>query len=160
MTVEATIPVDNIIRTDYIGDGKVGSVTFWIDKLSVFAIGGGGTTSTSGCFIATAAYGSYFEKHVQILRNFRDVYLLTNDWGRAFVGFYYRHSPVIANFIARHDGLRAAVRLGLAPVVGVAYVTMHTTPVQKVPILILLIGVLMAGMVMILRMRRFRRIVG
>jgi len=43
---------------------------------------------------------------------------------------------------------------------GVAYVTMHTTPVQKALILILLIGVLMTGMVMILRMRRFRRIVG
>ncbi len=158
------MPSGNIIATDYVGDGTVGSVTFWVDHLSFFAIGGGsgGTTSTSasGCFIATAAYGSYFEKHVQILRNFRDVYLLTNDWGRAFVSFYYRHSPVIANFIARHDGLRAAVRLGLAPVVGVAYVTMHTTLVQKVLILILLIGVLTAGMVMILRMRRFRRIVG
>ena len=158
----SSVPVGNIIATDYVGDGTVGSVTFWVDHLSFFAIGGGsggGTTSTNGCFIATAAYGSYFEKHVQILRNFRDVYLLTNDWGRAFVSFYYRHSPVIANFIARHDGLREAVRLGLAPVVGVAYVTMHTTPVQKALILILLIGVLMAGMVMILRMRRFRRII-
>jgi hypothetical protein len=155
--------VGNIIATDYVGDGTVGSVTFWVDHLSVFGIGGGsgaGEDSGSGCFIATAAYGSYFEKHVQILRNFRDVHLLTNDWGRAFVGFYYRHSPVIANFIARHDGLRAAVRLGLAPVVGAAYVTTHTTPVQKALILILLIGVLTAGMVVILRMRRFRRIVG
>jgi hypothetical protein len=50
------------------------------------------------------------------------------------------------------------VRLGLAPLIGVAYVTIHTTPVQKVLILLLLIGVLMAGTVAILRMRRSRRI--
>ncbi len=71
-----------------------------------------------------------------------------------------RNSPAIADVIAKNGVLRAAVRLALAPVVGVAYVTMHTTLVQKVLILILLIGVLTAGMVMILRMRRFRRIVG
>jgi len=121
---------------------------------------GGGESSSSGCFIATAAYGSYFEKHVQILRNFRDAYLLTNDWGRAFVGFYYRHSPAIADVIAKHGALRATVRLGLAPVVGVAYVTIHTTPVQKVLILLFMIGILTAGMVMILRMRRVRRVIG
>jgi uncharacterized repeat protein (TIGR01451 family) len=140
----------------------------WIDvnHLSSVALGaaGGatvpGSASSSGCFIATAAYGSYFEKHVQILRNFRDGYLLTNDWGRAFVNFYYRHSPAIADVIARHDGLRAAVRLGLAPVVGVAWVTIHTTPLQKVLILLALIGFLTVGTVMILRYRKVRRVVG
>jgi len=154
----------NIITTDYVGDGVLGSVTFWVDHLSFFGIGGGGgggaEESKSGCFIATAAYGSYFEKHVQILRNFRDVYLLTNDWGRAFVGFYYRHSPAIANVIAKSGALRATVRLGLAPVVGVAYVTIHTTPVQKILILLFLIGILAVGMVMILRTRKFRRVIG
>ena len=159
--VEA-VPVANIISTDYLGDGNLGSVTFWVNHLSVFGIGLGTAAdeSKSGCFIATAAYGSYFEKHVQILRNFRDVYLLTNDWGRAFVGFYYRHSPAIADVIAGNGGLRAAVRLGLAPVVGVAYVTIHTTPIQKVLIMLFLIGILAVGMVMILRTRKFRRVIG
>jgi hypothetical protein len=158
----------NGIKADYIGNGTIGSVTFWVDRLSFFGIGIGGSssggagteTSSSGCFIATAAYGSYFEKHVQILRNFRDAYLLTNDWGRAFVGFYYRHSPAVADVIANHSGLRAAVRLGLMPVVGVAYVTLHTTPLEKVLILVLLIGILTAGMVMILRVKRGRRAIG
>ncbi len=166
------VPIANIISTDYLGAGatagRIGSVTFWVDHLSFFGIGGGsgsagaagGDSSGSGCFIATAAYGSYFEKHVQVLRNFRDAYLMTNDWGRAFVGFYYRHSPAIADVIAKHSGLRAAVRLGLAPVVGVAYVTLHTTPFQKVLILVLLIGVLTAGMVLIFRMKRVRRQIG
>lgn len=156
------VPAANIIAVDYVGNGLVGSVTFWVDHLSFFGIGagGGGTTSTSGCFIATAAYGSYFERHVEILRNFRDAHLLTNDWGRAFVGFYYRHSPALANFIAKNDGVRAVVRLGLAPVVGVAYVTIHTTPFQKVLMLLLLIGILTAGLAVIRRIRRTRRIAG
>jgi hypothetical protein len=166
------VPIANIISTDYLGAGatagRIGSVTFWVNHLSFFGIGGGsgsgggaaGDSSGSGCFIATAAYGSYFEKHVQVLRNFRDAYLMTNDWGRAFVGFYYRHSPAIADVIANHSGLRAAVRLGLAPVVGVAYVTLHTTPLQKAIILILLIGVLTAGMALIFRMKRVRRQIG
>jgi hypothetical protein len=157
------VPAGNILSTSE-GDGLVGSVTFfWVGELSVFGIGvgvGAAEDTKSGCFIATAAYGSYFEKHVQILRNFRDVYLLTNDWGRAFVGFYYRHSPAIADVIAKNGGLRAAVRLGLAPVVGVAYVTIHTTPVQKVLILLFLIGILAVGMVMILRTGKVRRVIG
>lgn len=159
--VVAAVPVANIISADYVGDGNLGSVTFWVNHLSFFGIGVGAAPedSKSGCFIATAAYGSYFERHVEILRNFRDVYLLTNDWGRAFVGFYYRHSPAIADVIAKHSGLRAAVRLGLAPLVGVSYVALQTTPMQKVLIL-LLIGILLVGTVMILRTRKLRRVIG
>ncbi|HEX2212628.1 MAG TPA: CFI-box-CTERM domain-containing protein [Mycobacterium sp.] len=75
--------------------------------------GGGG----GGCFIATAAYGSYLQPDVKVLRHFRDEYLLTNTPGRAFVEFYYEHSPAIADYIAQRDDLRFAVRLGLSPVV-------------------------------------------
>jgi len=156
------VPAANSISTDYVGDGKLGSVDFWVDHLSFFGIGGGsgsgsgGDTSTSGCFIATAAYGSYFEKHVQILRNFRNSYLLTNNMGRTFVSFYYRHSPPIADFIMKHDVLRAAVRMALAPVVGVAYLTVNTTPVQKVLLLFVLIGLMAGGTAALLRVRRVR----
>ena len=78
--------------------------------------------SSSHCFIATAAYGSYLHPQVQLLRNFRDEYLLTNTAGRAFVTSYYRNSPPVADFIARHPVVRGITRLALTPlVIAVAY---------------------------------------
>ena len=37
--------------------------------------------------------------------------------GRAFIRFYYRHSPPIAAVIAEHDWLRFLVRMLLTPLV-------------------------------------------
>lgn len=69
------------------------------------------------CFIATAAYGSPWEPHVASLRAFRDRYLLTNSPGRWLVARYYEFSPPVADFIREREGLRAAVRALLTPVV-------------------------------------------
>lgn len=77
----------------------------------------GDNAGGSRCFIATAAYGSSWEPHVMALRDFRDRYLLTNAAGRAFVSFYYRHSPPIADYIGRHENLRMLTRSVLTPVI-------------------------------------------
>ncbi|MDH5543930.1 MAG: hypothetical protein OEY64_13355, partial [Nitrospinota bacterium] len=76
---------------------------------------GGG--DDGGCFIATAAYGSYLDPHVETLRNFRDTVLLNSEAGRAFVDLYYTYSPYVADFIAESPMLRSTVRAGLAPMV-------------------------------------------
>lgn len=81
-----------------------------------------GGASGGGCFIATAAFGSYLEPEVMVLREFRDNMLLTNRPGKAFVSLYYRFSPPVAGFIARHESLRTAARAVLTPVVyGIKY---------------------------------------
>ncbi|MCL0030285.1 carboxypeptidase regulatory-like domain-containing protein, partial [Thermodesulfovibrionales bacterium] len=54
----------------------------------------------NGCVIATAAFGTPLAEEIDILREFRDEYLLTNELGQKFVAFYNRHSPALAEFIA------------------------------------------------------------
>jgi len=69
------------------------------------------------CFIATAAFGSYLEPEVRILRKFRDEYLMAYEAGRAFVEWYYRTSPPAAALIRDHAWMRSVVRALLSPAV-------------------------------------------
>lgn len=77
----------------------------------------GKSSDDRGCFIATAAFGSYLDPHVQALRDFRERYLLTNGPGREFVSIYNRFSPPVSDFIRDHEILRTATRVLLTPVV-------------------------------------------
>ncbi len=69
------------------------------------------------CFIATAAFGSQMAPQVEMLRQFRNRFLLSNEWGKNFVRWYYKNSPPAADFIAHHNTLRAFVRGLLWPLV-------------------------------------------
>ena len=74
---------------------------------------GGGT----GCFIATAAFGTPMAEEVVLLKKFRDEVLMKTTMGRDLVGLYYKTSPPIAEFIRNRPGLKAMVREALKPLV-------------------------------------------
>jgi hypothetical protein len=88
-------------------------------------------------------------EEIQILREFRDSYLLTNPLGRAFVDVYYSTSPPIAEFIAEHPHLKVIVRAGLVPIVAMSTVLVNTTPAEKIAIIgsLLLISAILVAWV-------------
>lgn len=104
------------------------------------------STSSETCFIATAAYGTPMVEEVEILREFRDKYLLTNPAGQAFVDFYYGISPPIAEFITEHPSLKPIVIAGLMPVVAMSAIAVSTVPAGKMAIagLLVLVSVMLA----------------
>jgi len=74
----------------------------------------------SFCFIATAAYGTDTAEEINLLREFRDVVLLTSAPGTEFVSLYYEVSPPVARVISQHEFLRTMVRVGfVGPVVAI-----------------------------------------
>jgi hypothetical protein len=88
-------------------------------------------SSGSFCFISFSASGSWLENYLDMLRKFRDAFLLTSALGKTLVGFYYRHSPSAVGFIAQHDFLRGVARIGLVPAVGLSWLTLYTSPPEK-----------------------------
>ena len=77
-----------------------------------------GILSDKKCFIATAAYGSDMDQHVQMLRKFRNEYMAPFWVGRKMVKAYYSVSPAIAHWIAQHEEARTIARWMLWPVMG------------------------------------------
>jgi len=65
---------------------------------------------SSGCFIATAVYGTPYANDVILLNEFRDNWLLNFRLGKIFVHFYYWISPPIANQITKSNSIRAFIK--------------------------------------------------
>ncbi len=86
---------------------------------------------SKGCFIATAAYGSSWDRNVLTLCKFRDRCLLTHGPGRFLVGTYERVSPPLARFISTHPAAKPAVRMALLPAVGVSRIAVEGSPPLK-----------------------------
>ena len=60
-------------------------------------------TSSGGCYVATAVYGSYDCPQVWTLRRFRDNTLAETWYGRAFIHTYYAISPTLVKWFGHTD---------------------------------------------------------
>lgn len=106
------------------------------------------------CFIATAAYGTPMAEEIQVLRDFRDAYLVTHPAGKAFVDLYYTLSPPMARFINEHPALKPVVRAGLSPVVAMSALAVNSTPAQRATLAGPVVLVSIAGLAWAVRRSR------
>lgn len=94
---------------------------------------GGGTSSCCAC---VSAYASTDDGHLNIIRQFRDRYLMTNPVGRGVAALYYNvFSPPVAHFINDHPAVKPVARVALSPVVAISTVAVDTTLAEKIAIL-------------------------
>jgi hypothetical protein len=137
-TVTAQSTYELLVPGEYGDDGKIVSFTVGGVQASQTAAWVSGEIDTSfdltiselpngnpfpfplPCFVATAAYGTGTAEEVDLLREFRDVVLLSSDPGAEFVSMYYQVSPPIAEVISQHEFLKTAVRVGfIDPIVAI-----------------------------------------
>jgi len=64
----------------------------------------------SGCYIATAIYGSYNCPQVCILRRFRDETLKKSRYGRLFIHVYYMISPTLVKVFGKRKYFNSLVK--------------------------------------------------
>lgn len=65
----------------------------------------------SGCFIATAVYGSSQTYQVQVLKLFRDNYLKKSILGNVFINIYYNTSPYIVKYMKTHEIMSNLIKM-------------------------------------------------
>jgi len=105
-----------------------------------------------GCFIATAAFGYYDAPQVQLLRDFRDHYMLSHFSGRWFVKQYYTHGPRAARYIERHPEWKSAVRVALLPLIAMAWILFKASWLMQAVIIVS--GMTMLGALYLRRKKR------
>lgn len=122
-----------------LGPGDTANQTFTVafqepgEKLVAIELSSGGsrldekstsiTVEESRCIIVTASYGSELMPDVVFLKDFRDRVIRRSYLGGRFLWIfeklYYAFSPQLAEFISKHELLRAWVRIGLKPLIGI-----------------------------------------
>lgn len=86
-------------------------------------------TSTKGCYIATAVYGSYDCSQVWTLRRFRDNILDKTWYGRAFIDVYYEISPTFVKWFGNAKWFKVMWRLPLDSLVN----KLHNKGIKDTP---------------------------
>lgn len=64
------------------------------------------SSTSSSCFVATAAFGSPLTAELDYLRFWRDNYLRKNSLGKWFIGFYYKVGPSLAKPVGKSPLLK------------------------------------------------------
>ena len=70
-------------------------------------------SSSDGCYIATAVYGSYDCPEVWTLRRFRDEVLRASVLGRLFIRSYYAVSPGLVRHLGSKPLFQKPVKMAL-----------------------------------------------
>lgn len=68
------------------------------------------SSSSSGCYVATAIYGSYDCSEVWTLRRFRDGVLAKTWYGRLFIRLYYAFSPTAVSLFGGSEWFQTFFR--------------------------------------------------
>ena len=76
-----------------------------------------GSGGSSGCYIATMAYGNYNHPQVLILREFRDNVLTKSQLGVWFIKTYYYYSPKLVEKMKNKKVLNIIIRKGLNQII-------------------------------------------
>ena len=102
------------------------------------------------CLIATAAFGSELAPQVQVLRGFRDEFVMKTFAGenfmKAFNTFYYSWSPYIARAEYENPALRGLVRVSIYPLIySLELSRIAAQPFSAIPELAVLISGLIAS---------------
>jgi hypothetical protein len=71
------------------------------------------SSSGSGCYIATMAYGDYDHPQVIELRRFRDDVLARSAAGRQFIKTYYYYSPKLVDKLKNSNTINKIIRTSL-----------------------------------------------
>jgi hypothetical protein len=85
----------------------------------------------SGCFIATAAFGSDLEPEVDAFRGLRDRAVASTAIAQLGADIYYATAPAAARLIERSDVVRALVRRPLRPLAGIAAAVQRSIPLTS-----------------------------
>jgi hypothetical protein len=149
---------DDVVRSFMLFGDPAMEMKVQASSSSTGFVPSGGSGSGGGCFIATAAYGSYAEYHVMALRHFRDQYLLCHGLGKSLVNLYYQYSPLFADFIHKRGSLRCIARVGLSPLVGAGVVLGRVNLGKRWPLLITMAVIISVLIYMDILVRRYRNL--
>lgn len=108
-------------------------------------------TKGLGCLIATAAFGSELAPQVQLLREFRDGFVLRTFAGSSFMiafnAFYYSWSPYVAKAEYENPLLRSFIRASIYPLIySLEFSRVAAQPLSTVPELAVLASGIIASL--------------